>query len=970
MAAEDDEDFVSFGSALEPLEDESTKKAVPLQEQTVKDEKGRYKRFHGAFTGGFSAGFFNSVGTKEGWAPSTFISSRQQKADKQLFGPEQFMDEEDLKEHGIAPKGITTTDDFASKAKDKIREKSRALASVAAPIPGATILDDMISPAKITIGVQLLRKMGWKEGQGLGPRVKRRPRRQQCGTGVKVYGCSLPDEGLDGSEEEEDEYQPENVTFAPKDVMMMDFTPKDDRHGLGYSGIDPSRALYGVAREESITMFNTDSDRSSSLLGDVQSGKGRKLGITGQAFGVGALEEEDDDIYARDTLSQYDTVLREEEPDDGLYGWTAPQQYKKKAKGLEPQVGYIGKVLEGFSLRSKSTEPKKVYGPPELPRDYRPVHYFRPVVAPGTVSVAMAQALGASEGQLSTEVGPKGRHQLNATQRRELLGEDALQGPRSVFELLSGKDKERLKDVQQQQAATPASWDLSSRTQALTSEGPRALQLAAVSGGRATGSSEFKPFLKNPEKQKRYEEYVAKLQLGQSNALDSSLDPNMTEWERDREQYEFSRAATLYRPSSASLASRFTSAKFSEDTDKVEVPEQQEAETNDKESAVKMKMFGSLTRDKLEWHPEKLLCKRFNIPDPYPGSTKSGLLKVKRDKYSVFNFLTVPTAPAPSVKETKRESAQHDRALKSPESRRRSRWDMSAEDKEKDIVHHAANTAAETSLIRHTEKVVEQDRENSPSEKVDAEEEESRPSMDLFKAIFASSSEENSSSSSSDEAEEVEDEEPSEMDPLPGMQGAGTSVPWIPPAVCQPGIPPAVCQPGIPPAVCQPGIPPAVCQPGIPPAVCQPGIPLTVCQPVKESDGNPETAQCSAQTPTDKEEFGPRLPPALLFGNTKTSADYTTRSPVPECKRSEECHSTSQQKDRLKKKHKERQKGKKAKKEKKKKHKKHKHRSKPKSRNLKESDSSSGESEALEGSGRIDGGKYPHSVSPADLLKR
>lgn len=31
----------------------------------VRDEKGR-KRFHGAFTGGFSAGYFNSVGSKEG----------------------------------------------------------------------------------------------------------------------------------------------------------------------------------------------------------------------------------------------------------------------------------------------------------------------------------------------------------------------------------------------------------------------------------------------------------------------------------------------------------------------------------------------------------------------------------------------------------------------------------------------------------------------------------------------------------------------------------------------------------------------------------------------------------------------------------------------------------------------------------------------------------------------------------------
>lgn len=45
---------------------ERIKKPVPLQEQTVKDAKGRYQRFHGAFTGGFSAGYFNTVGTKEG----------------------------------------------------------------------------------------------------------------------------------------------------------------------------------------------------------------------------------------------------------------------------------------------------------------------------------------------------------------------------------------------------------------------------------------------------------------------------------------------------------------------------------------------------------------------------------------------------------------------------------------------------------------------------------------------------------------------------------------------------------------------------------------------------------------------------------------------------------------------------------------------------------------------------------------
>ena len=49
-----------------------------------------------------------------------------------------------------------------------------------------------------------------------------------------------------------------------------------------------------------------------------------------QAFGVGALEDDDEDVYHRDSMSRYDTVLGGEEPGDGLYGWTAPQQYTKK----------------------------------------------------------------------------------------------------------------------------------------------------------------------------------------------------------------------------------------------------------------------------------------------------------------------------------------------------------------------------------------------------------------------------------------------------------------------------------------------------------------------------------------------------------------------------------------------------------------------------------------------------------------
>lgn len=42
-----------------------SKKPLQIEDQIVKDENGR-RRFHGAFTGGFSAGYWNTVGSKDG----------------------------------------------------------------------------------------------------------------------------------------------------------------------------------------------------------------------------------------------------------------------------------------------------------------------------------------------------------------------------------------------------------------------------------------------------------------------------------------------------------------------------------------------------------------------------------------------------------------------------------------------------------------------------------------------------------------------------------------------------------------------------------------------------------------------------------------------------------------------------------------------------------------------------------------
>ncbi|CAN7950171.1 unnamed protein product, partial [Ixodes hexagonus] len=113
---------------------------------TVRDAQGR-RRFHGAFTGGFSAGFYNTVGTKEGWTPATFKSSKANKSDNVPLRPEDFMDEEDLGEFGIAPRKIQVKEDFVDFAEQRkrVREPPRTHGG---PIPGSPPLKNIFKPVR------------------------------------------------------------------------------------------------------------------------------------------------------------------------------------------------------------------------------------------------------------------------------------------------------------------------------------------------------------------------------------------------------------------------------------------------------------------------------------------------------------------------------------------------------------------------------------------------------------------------------------------------------------------------------------------------------------------------------------------------------------------------------------------------------------------------------------------------------
>lgn len=102
----------------------------------------------------------------------------------------------------------------------------------------AFLLDDLVKPVQNTIGVRMLRKMGWRQGQGIGPKIKRKLRKLKSKLnyepGRKIYGVALPSES-DGSanEELEDDY-----FVSTFDVNDFQFDIKEDLFGLGYKRLD------------------------------------------------------------------------------------------------------------------------------------------------------------------------------------------------------------------------------------------------------------------------------------------------------------------------------------------------------------------------------------------------------------------------------------------------------------------------------------------------------------------------------------------------------------------------------------------------------------------------------------------------------------------------------------------------------------------------------------------------------------
>jgi hypothetical protein len=108
-------------------------------------------RFHGAFTGGFSAGYFNTVGSKEGWKPST-----EARRDQQL---DDFMDDQDHEQWGGPTK---VRQEYTSTEKPPIKNTASELK--AAVHVASSSLDRLFKISHQTVGPRLLGRLGWREG--------------------------------------------------------------------------------------------------------------------------------------------------------------------------------------------------------------------------------------------------------------------------------------------------------------------------------------------------------------------------------------------------------------------------------------------------------------------------------------------------------------------------------------------------------------------------------------------------------------------------------------------------------------------------------------------------------------------------------------------------------------------------------------------------------------------------------------
>jgi G patch domain-containing protein 1 len=178
-------------------------------------------------------------------------------------------------------------------------------------------------------------------------------------------------------------------------------------------------------------------------------------------------------------LSSYDFELETAEERKIRKTKEALEKLKKKAKK--------DACIDGFHFAKKGTLQKKFFPPPIIPHDFQPIHRQRKSRFDKPVD---------EEKSLKKRTG---RHALTVQERQVLLGEQV----RKIEEKVVEKKSEPAEDQIQERVER-----IKKFVQVLQSHEIKTENNPTVS------KPAFQPFMKNPEKQERYEKYLTLVTAG------------------------------------------------------------------------------------------------------------------------------------------------------------------------------------------------------------------------------------------------------------------------------------------------------------------------------------------------------------------------------------------------------------------------------------------------------------------------
>ncbi|CAH2044127.1 unnamed protein product [Thlaspi arvense] len=677
----DEEDFVFHGTPIEREEEIASRKkkavagasgnlrTLPAWKQEVTDEEGR-RRFHGAFTGGYSAGYYNTVGSKEGWAPQSFTSSRKNRAGARKQSISDFLDEDEKAElEGQSLSASSQFDTFGFTAAEHSRKQAeKEQHERPSAIPGP-VHDELVAPVSESIGVKLLLKMGWRRGNSIKDVRASSDARREARKAFLAFSADENTKETSDSLVLETDVETSLDPQCNEDIKVSETTPvyvlnpKQDLHGLGF---DPFKHAPEFREKKRSRLSASKEAGYRKPLSMKESLFGPKCKIA-PGFGIGALEEldvEDDDVYAGYDFDQT-YVIEDEQParpsNDNRLRLTSKEH----------------NVLPGFGAASNTDYSVERFDPPKIPKDFVARHKFsgpreaetKPTTsAPPDVPPPEDKNLKLLIDGIATFVSRCGKLFEDLSREKNESNQ--------LFDFLRGGNGHeyyvrRLWEEQQKRSdqskllievkVSPSVQKMTAETRgSLLGEKPlqkslKETETSASSGGsfqfptnlsdtftKSASSQEaadaVKPFKDDPAKQERFEQFLKEKYKGGLRTTHSNRVNSMSESARAQERLDFEAAAEAIEKGKAYKEVRrateqpidflagglqFTSGGTEQikDTGVVDI------KTN--------KTYPK--REEFQWRPASLLCKRFDLPDPFIG--KPATASRARNKMDSLIFL-------------------------------------------------------------------------------------------------------------------------------------------------------------------------------------------------------------------------------------------------------------------------------------------------------------------------------------------